>query len=93
MSQDIPYEQWAFNDNKPKGPWRGTRSCPRDGTIFLIWRDCDLRVRNASIDENGKWHIWPDSQHFGVYMPDKLPDYWMPWPDSPDVFAKMAAAS
>jgi len=91
MSDDMAYEEWAFNDNAAKGPWRGTRNVPRDGTIFLVWRDCDQRVRNASIDENGKWHMWPNSAG-GVYMPDKLPDYWMPWPDSPETFAKMAAA-
>jgi hypothetical protein len=91
MSYDIPYEQWAFNDKPPKGPWRGTRSCPRDGTIFLVWRDADQRVRNASISENGKWHLWPN---YGgeVYKADALPDYWMPWPESPDAYAKMAQA-
>ena len=91
MSYDIPYDEWAFNDNMTIWPWRGTRSCPRDGTIFLVWRDCDRRVRNASIDENGKWHLWPNGSGV-LYMPDVLPDYWMPWPDGPDEFAKMAAA-
>jgi hypothetical protein len=85
MSEDIAYEKWAFTDHAPRGPWQGTRNCPRDGTIFLIWRNADQRVRCASISENGKWNMWCDG--VGVlYKPEALPDYWMPWPDAPETF-------
>ena len=86
MSEDIPYEKWAYNDNPPRGPWRGTRSCPRDGTRFLVWRDFDQRTHIAAISERGTWSIHTK------YHPEVVPDYWMPCPDSPETFAAMAAA-